>query len=104
MKVTISPGPCKLKTIVEAEKIDRKTASIKITTDCKFYKPLEEELTQVDVSKELFGVPLAGGDVYAHCIKYCKHPSCPVASGILKAVEAACGLALPTDVSITFEK
>lgn len=103
MKVTIAPGPCKLITVVEAEKIDRKTAKIKITTDCKFYKPLEEELTQVDVNKEIFG-KFAQGDVYASCIQYCKHPTCPVPSGILKAVEAACGLALPTDVSITFEK
>ena len=103
MKVTIQPGPCKLTTIVEAEKVDRKTASVKIQTQCRFYKPLEEELTTVDVRQEIFGT-LAEGEVYSACKKYCKHPTCPVPSGILKAVEAACGLALPTDVSITFEK
>ncbi len=103
MKVTIKPGPCKLTTIVEAEKIDRKTIGLKVTSECKFFKPLEEELTQVDVNKEVFG-KLTEGDIYATCIKYCKHPACPVACGIVKAVEAAAGMALPTDVSITFEK
>ncbi len=103
MKVTIQPGPCKLKTIVEAEDIDGETAKLNIQTECKFYKPLEEELTEVDIMSEVFG-KLAGGEIYQSCAKYCKHPSCPVPSGIVKAVEAAAGMALPTDVSITFEK
>ena len=103
MKVTINPGPCKLVTIVEAENLDDEIASIKITSECKFYKPLEEELTQVDFMKELFSKP-GTSEIYTTAMKYCKHPTCPVPVGILKALEAACGMALPTDVSIIFEK
>ncbi|MFA0816167.1 MAG: hypothetical protein ACC608_10320 [Anaerofustis sp.] len=102
-KVTIQPGPCKMTTVVEAEKIDQSTAKVKITTDCKFYQPLQEELTEVDAYQEIFG-KFGEGEVYTVCAKYCKHPTCPVPSGILKAVEAECGLALPTDVTMTFEK
>jgi len=32
------------------------------------------------------------------------HCACPVTSGIIKAIEAECQLALPRDVSFTFEK
>jgi hypothetical protein len=32
--------------------------------------------------------------------KHCKHTSCPVPSGIVKAVEVASGMALPKDASI----
>jgi hypothetical protein len=36
--------------------------------------------------------------------KYCTHAACPVASGIIKAVEVEAGLALPGDVSIKISK
>ena len=103
MKVTVMPGPCKMKTEVYAEKIDRNSVSLRIKTDCKFYKPIEEELSKVEIYKECFA-PLGEGEIFKVCKKYCKHPSCPVPCAILKAVEAEGKLALPTDVSITFEK
>jgi hypothetical protein len=34
------------------------------------------------------------GKVYELCRKYCKHAACPVPSGIIKAIEVSCGLAL----------
>jgi hypothetical protein len=36
--------------------------------------------------------------------KHCKHASCPVPSGIIKAIEVASGLALPRDASIQVSK
>ncbi|MHB1443957.1 MAG: DUF6951 family protein [Candidatus Humimicrobiaceae bacterium] len=36
--------------------------------------------------------------MYETCRKYCKHAACPVPSGIIKAIEVACRLALPKDV------
>ena len=36
--------------------------------------------------------------------KHCRHAGCPVAVGIIKAVEVAAGLALPGDVTIKLEK
>ena len=103
MKVTITPGPCKMITTVDVEKKDRKTAIVKIQTNCGFYKPIEEELSEVDVNSEIFG-KLGEGVVYTTCKKYCKHATCPVPCGILKAIEATFQLALPTDVTIEFEK
>jgi hypothetical protein len=75
-KVTIHPGPCKLITTVEAEKTDDMTAKVSIKSDCKFYKPLETELTEVDAAKEIFGSTLGKGKVYELCAKYAKHPTC----------------------------
>jgi hypothetical protein len=36
--------------------------------------------------------------------KHCQHASCPVPSGIIKAIEVASGLALPKDASIQVSK
>ena len=103
MRVTITPGPCRFTTIVDAEQTDSGKAGIKIQTDCTFYKPIEEELTEVDAYSEVFG-KLGEGEIYSVCRKYCKHAACPVPSGIIKAVEATFKLALPTDVSMVFDK
>jgi hypothetical protein len=42
--------------------------------------------------------------VYIAAAKHYKHAACPVPSGIVKAIEVACGLALPKDVSFKIEK
>ncbi len=102
-KVTLMPGPCKLKTVIEAEKLDRRNVTIKIMTECANYKPLEQELNQVNTFEEVLG-KLGSGKVYEMCSKYSKHPSCPLPCAILKAVEVAAGMALPVDVNITVEK
>jgi hypothetical protein len=97
------PGPCKLKTVVHAQTADDDSIDIKIETECGFYKPFEEENLNVEPYEEIF-VKLGEGSVFAECKKYCKHATCLVPTGILKAIEAEGKLALPTDASITFEK
>lgn len=102
-KVTLVPGPCGLISIIEAEKTERRTVKIKLTTQCGNYKPLEEELTEVNAFDEVLG-KLGQGKVYELCRKYSKHAACPLPCAILKAVEVASGLALPADVTIKIEK
>jgi hypothetical protein len=51
---------------------------------------------------ECFG-KLCDSGVYRAAQQYCRHPACPVPCAVLKAIEAACGLALPRDVEIRIE-
>ncbi len=50
---------------------------------------------------ELFR-PLAESHLFRLVSPYQRHVACPVLAGLLKAVEAAAGLALPQDASIRF--
>ena len=102
-KVKIDAGICGFTTSVIAQSEDMQIAKLTIRTSCPNYKPLEKELVEVDGYIECFG-KLGEGEIYATCKKYCPHPACPVPSGIVKAVEVACGLALPKDVSFEISK
>jgi hypothetical protein len=102
-KVTLMPGPCGLVSIIEAQKTDRRTIAVKLTTECGNYKPLEEELTEVNAFDEVLG-KLGQGKIYELCSKYSKHAACPLPCAIIKAVEVASGMALPKDVTIKIEK
>lgn len=103
MLVTITPGPCKLITKVRATANEEGRIDLEIETDCKFYQSLGEELRSVDAYEEVFS-PFGENSVSEACKKYCRHATCPVPAGILKAIEAEAKLALPTDASIVFEK
>ncbi len=102
-KTTVMAGPCGFKTVIEAAKKDRNTISLNIKTDCKFYKPLEEDLKEVDAYEEVFS-KYGQGNISKLCAQYSKHATCPVACAILKAVEVEAGLALPVNVTIEIEK
>lgn len=96
-QVKINSGICGFATTVVAESEDMQTTVLKITSECPNYKPLEMELTEADGFVECFA-KVGEGKIYETCRKYCKHAACPVPSGIIKAIEVACRLALPKDV------
>lgn len=102
-KVKINAGICGFTTMVTAESEDMQMVNLTIRTGCPNYKPLESELVEVDGFTECLG-KLGEGEIYETCKKYCPHPACPVPSGIVKAVEVACGLALPKDANFEISK
>ena len=101
-RVTVNSGICGFNTSITAKSEDMQHAALRIETACPNLKPLEAASLEIDAYLECFskiGVSSAFEFVRGHC----KHPACPVASGMIKAVEVACGLALPKDASIHFE-
>ena len=99
--VRIHPGVCGFECIVEACRIDSRTVSITISgSDCKQIQSLSEKLKAMSL-KELFS-PLTRNPVYVCAEQSGCHPSCAVPAGVLKAVEAAMGMALPREVRIQF--
>ena len=104
IEVKINPGVCGLCSTVKVESEDMQNATVKITTECGYIAKIAAELgDEVDGYAECFS-KFGESKVYELANKYCKHAACPVPSGIIKGIEAACGLALPRDVEFKITK
>jgi hypothetical protein len=99
-KVRIDAGACGIETLVEVERAGEKRYSLKVGSACEMVERLARELPELDmldVFKKVLDNP-----VYRSASLCLRHVSCPVPCGILKALEAEAGLAVPRAVSITF--
>jgi len=101
-KVSIEPGACGMTVLVEVEKKDRSTCTLKITSECKMAEKLGKELREISMADAF--KKLTDNPVYRKGALCLKHVSCPVPSGVLKALEVELGLNVPKDVNITFIK
>src|SRR5690554_2173115 len=99
----IKPGVCGLESRVTAIKKDRRTVDVFIESACSAVKKMEGELQGINGANECF-MKFKDSQVYEAANKHCKHLACPVPTGIIKAIEVECGLALPRDVEIKIAK
>ncbi len=100
-ELTIHAGVCGFTTVIRTSSEDQQTVTITYETTCPHASKAKGELTSVDAYAEIFRKPHET-TVYAVLSRYLPHVTCPLYSGFLKAIEAAAGLALPRDVSMTF--
>lgn len=105
--VEIKSGICGFGTVVHAEDKSGYKAVFHLESECPNWKKVEEILggKELDVMSELFKNRDTGNldsQVLDVSLKTIPHVSCPVISGILKALEVSVGLALPRDVTIRF--
>ncbi|MBI4975908.1 MAG: hypothetical protein HZC28_00405 [Spirochaetes bacterium] len=103
VNVAVDPGICGLPSVIHAESSDMQTVHVTIDSECPSIKALEAELSAV----EGYGVTFAkfsASAVYQAADKHFKHAACPVPAAIVKAVEVACNLALPKDVTFTITR
>ena len=103
VETTVNAGVCGFKTVIISKAEGNRYATLEIKTDCPNLKPLESETITADAYKECFTKSGKSG-IYETVGKYCKHAACPVPVAVIKAIEAACGLALPRDVKIEIKK
>jgi len=108
VKVEIFAGICGFTTIVNAEDKGGYKASFKLESECPNWKEIDELLGGKDLNMmtELFKDKKTGvlnSEVLDISLKTIPHVSCPVISGILKALEVSVGLALPKDALISFK-
>ena len=104
VKVRINAGVCGNTTDVEAASEDGQDVTLKVESGCVSVMKMFEELGDTFDSYELCLDKPGAGPLYAYASeKFPMHCGCPVIAGVTKAVEAECKLALPKDVSITFE-
>ncbi len=103
INVEVDAGVCGMKTVIKANADDMQKARLEIQSACPDIQKAAEDLKELDGMEEVFG-KIGSTRVYEALRKHCKHAACPVPSGIIKAVEAASGLALPKQAVITMEK
>ncbi len=99
-KAVVKSGACGFSVEVTAEKGKDKKVHISLETECKMVKKMLEDVSVVEIMALFSG--LLNNPVYKSAAKHLKHASCPVPSGILKAVEVESGMAVPKEVSIVF--
>lgn len=99
-KVKIRAGICGFDTVVIAERQKNRKVRLTIVTDCDMVKAMAEELNELHIMSSFTG--FLNNPVYKAASNHLRHVTCPVPSGILKALEVEAGLALPRDVSIEF--
>ena len=109
INVEIQAGICGFVTMVHAEDMGDYTASFRLESDCPNWKKVDEILggKEINVMSELFKnkeSKMLNSQVLDVSLATIPHVSCPVISGILKALEVSVGLALPKDASITFKE
>jgi len=103
IKVTVNPGACGLITHLFIEGADVKKVNIEIESQCPQIMAMKEDLQDLDGYKECFA-KYVDSTVYKSAQKHCRHLACPVPTAIIKGMEAACGLAVPKDVTIQIER
>lgn len=98
----INAGACGFKTTVKSENMGKYQCNLSIESQCPHVTKMAEALGTINAMDELFKKNQS--QVIAACLQNLPHITCPVSVGILKAIEASAGLALPKDVSISVSK
>jgi len=107
INVNIDAGICGFSTRVLAEKTSGYKATFSLDSQCPNWQKVNELFagSEVDMMTELFKDKDTGtvnSRIISTALNRIPHVSCPVISGILKALEVSVGLALPKDASIRF--
>jgi len=103
VRATVDPGVCGFHADIVAEAESMRKVKLEITSDCAAIQKAADRLPEVNMLEET-RAGLGQGQVYGALSECVRHVTCPVGSGILKACEAAAGLALLRDVSIKLER
>ncbi len=108
IKVKINAGICGFTTLVNAEDKGNYKASFRLESECPNWKKADDLLGEknLNMMTELFkdkNTEVLNSEVIDISLKTIPHVSCPVISGILKALEVSVGLALPKNASISFK-
>jgi hypothetical protein len=103
IRANVTPGVCNLGTTIEVETVDGMNVTIKIESDCPQIKALAAELTGANAFQEI-GRPIRESRVFELAATHRLHTTCLVPVGVLKAMEAAVGMALPGEASVRLER
>ena len=96
-RVVVEPGVCGFTCRIEAVMMPNGLVAVTIESDCELVREFAESFDAIDPVHQLYA---ADGDNPLHCHR-CHH-GCLVPIGVIKAVEAEAGLALPRDAEIRF--
>lgn len=100
VEVKVDSGICGFQTTVRAGRQAGYTVNLQVESNCPNVAKLAAGLDVVNAMQELF--KKGESQVLSLANRELPHCTCPAPIGILKAVEAAAGLALPRDSNICF--
>ena len=101
IKVDVMAGACRLNTVLSVSTDEDGIAHISIVSDCAHVHRMADVITEADPFEEILS---REGELFDKARSFCVHPACPVPTALLKAVEAAAGLALPVSPVISIVK
>jgi hypothetical protein len=100
--VQVAPGICGFDCTVCIRGVEKRVVALSIDdAQCEQIKKLAHSITHISLY-DLFK-PYSKNPVFVSAEKAGCHTTCPVPIAILKAVEAAFGVALKSDIGITFK-
>lgn len=103
-KVKIDPGICGLYTKVEAVTDDGMEVTLKVESECESVQKMFEKLGCKFDSYDLCLQKPGCGPLFEYAAEHFPvHCACQTISGIIKAAEVECKLALPKNSAIIFE-
>jgi len=105
----ISPGVCGLPSRICADSPDGMLVTVEIESECPRVRAYAEQLTAgqgavLDAFQELLRKPLAQTTPVLLAAEHGLHTACLLPVAVLKAAEAAAGLALPQGASIELKR
>jgi len=101
--VDVNPGVCGLRTHIECRVNEDYQAIVTVESECKQVQRFGESLDGITAFGEV-GNPICETCVYRAASECRLHAACPVPAATIKGIEAAAGLALPADVTISLRK
>ena len=100
-QVEIEAGACGCKIRIGVSKVDARAIQVRISSDCEAVEDWGRRLETLNW-RDCLGKKALSSPIFFHAAEYLKHPSCPACVGLLKAIEAEIGAALPVNAAIRF--
>ena len=99
--LTVDSGICGFRSVIEARKQGGDSVSITIESECEQICQLNNILGSMALT-DIF-MAAVRNPVFARAQEARCHATCPVPVAILKSAEVELGMALPRDISMTFQ-
>jgi hypothetical protein len=100
----VSPGACGLVSRIRASSPDGMNVVVEIESECPRLQAYAAQAFTLDAYQELLSKPLAQTLPVLRAAEHGLHTTCVVPLAVLRAAEAAAGLALPRDAGIHLER
>ena len=104
IRAHIQAGACGLETVVHATCADGLSVALQVESSCPKVQAMAGALRTLNAFEEVLLGPLVRTTPAQMAAQHRLHASCPVPIGLLKAVEAAAGLALATPCEIRLDQ
>jgi len=104
IRAEVLPGACGLKSVLCASCADGLSVTVTVESACPKVQAMAAALGELNALDEVLRRPLVETTPARLAAEHRLHATCPVPIGVLKAAEAAAGLALATRCEILLEQ